>query len=402
MSRAAGLDDALQDLSEAVGRRLAVLDWTMTVVGYSIHEAEDDRRRLSLLLAHSGRWDPLGPLKDGHIQVSLPPLGRCLLIPLTDHRRLAGYLLTVLEGSPLGEGELPILLQGSSGLGVLLSLRLLYEEHDRSRARELLIRATGPDPVARRAATEALVAERHVGAAAHYTAVAIDGDPRPGRSSGRAALAVQMTLDFVARSSTASVVGTTIDDGTGVLIFPRPVVKERLARILTDPKLGEVRAGIGPVVSRLEEVHHSLTLARRALRVTWLAPADHGLAITWDDAGLDGVLALLPLEQMTTEDLPQSARKLLAAGLSPEILSTLQAYLDCGGDAQHTANTLNIHRSTLYYRLGRVRSALDTDLSDGRLRAELHIGLRLQDMRQTIDENSGQNVSSDSRLDVSD
>ena len=169
------------------------------------------------------------------------------------------------------------------------------------------------------------------------------------------------------------------------LIFPRPVVTERLARILTDPKLGQVRAGIGPVVNRLEDVHRSLTLARRALRVTWLAPADHGLAITWDDAGLDGVLALLPLEQMTVDDLPLSARKLLAAGLSPEILSTLQAYLDCGGDAQRTALALNIHRSTLYYRLGRVRSALDTDLSDGRLRAELQIGLRLQGMRQAIE-----------------
>jgi hypothetical protein len=385
MPTAAGLDDALQDLSEAAGRRLAVLDWTMAVVGYSIHEAEEDRRRLSLLLAHSGRWDPPGPLGEGHVHASLPPLGRCLLIPLTDHRRLVGYLLTVLEDAPLGEGELSILLQGSSGLGVLLSLRLLYEEHDRSRARELLIRATGPDPVARRAAAEALVTERHVGAASHYTAVAIDGDPRPGRSSGRAALAVQMTLDFVARSSTASVVGTTVDDGTGVLIFPRPVVTERLARILADPKLGGVRAGIGPVANRLEDVHHSLTLARRALRVTWLAPNDHGLAITWDDAGLDGVLALLPLEQMTVEDLPWSARKLLAAGLSPEILSTLQAYLDCGGDAQHTALTLNIHRSTLYYRLGRVRSALGTDLSDGRLRAGLQIGLRLQGMRQAIE-----------------
>jgi hypothetical protein len=385
MSTAAGLDDALQDLSEAVGRRLAVLDWTMAVVGYSIHEAEDDRRRLSLLLAHSGRWDPPGPPGEGYVQADLPPLGRCLLIPLTDHRRLVGYLLTVLEDAPLGEGELPVLLQDSSGLGVLLSLRLLYEEHDRSRARELLIRATGSDPVARRAAAEALVAERHVGAASHYTAVAIDGDPRPGRSSGRAALAVQTTLDFVARSSTASVVGTTVDDGTGVLIFPRPVVADRLVRILADPKLGGVRAGIGPVVNRLEQVHHSLTLARRALRVTWLAPADHGLAITWDDVGLDGVLALLPLEQMTVDDLPRSARKLLSAGLSTEILSTLEAYLDCGGDAQHTANTLNIHRSTLYYRLGRVRSALDTDLGDGRLRAELQIGLRLQGMRKALE-----------------
>lgn len=385
MSAAAGLDDALQDLSEAAARRLAVLDWTMAVVGYSIHEAEEDRHRLSLLLAHSGGWEPPGPTSDRYLELALPPLGRCLLIPLKDHRRLVGYLLTVVDDMPLGEGELPVLLQGASGLGVLLSLRLLYEEHDRSRARELLIRATGADPVERRAAAEVLVAERHVGAALQYTAVAMDGDPRPGRPSGRAALAVQTTLDFVARSSTASVVGTTLNDGTGVLIFPRPVVRERLARILAAPKLGQVRAGIGPVVGRLDEVHHSLALARRALRVAWLAPGDHGAALTWDDAGLDGLLALLPLERMTVDDLPLSTRTLLSAGLSPEILATLQAYLDCGGDAQRTALTLSIHRSTLYYRLGRIRSVLGADLGDGRLRAELHMALRVHQMQTALE-----------------
>lgn len=384
MNTAAGLDDALQDLSETAGRRLAVVDWTMAVISYSIHESDDDRRRLSLLLAHAGGWNAPGPTNSEHLEVTLEPLGRCVLVPLTDHRRLVGYLLTVVEEVPLDEETRQALIQGAPGLSVLLSLRVLYEEHDRSRARELVIRATGPDPVERRAAAEVLVAERHVGAASQYSAVAIDGDPRPGRSTGRSALAVQMTLDFVTRSSNASVVGTTLDDGTGVLIFPRPVVKERLARILANPKLGDVRAGIGPVVSRLDEAHHSLRLARRALRATWLTPGDHDLAITWDDAGLDGILALLPLENMSTDDLPLSVRTLLTANLSSEILATLRAYLDCGGDAQRTARHLNIHRSTLYYRLGRVRSALGTDLANGQLRVELHVGLRIQQLWSAV------------------
>lgn len=377
MSTALGLDDALQDLAEASGRRLTVLDWKMAVVGYSIHEAEADRRRLSLLLAHSGGWDAPAPPVRGHLHASWPRVGRCLLVPLTDHRRLVGYLLTVVDDAPTTEAQLRILLDGAAGLGVLLSLRLLYAEHDRSRARDLLIRATGSDPADRRAAAEALVSERHVGAASQYAAVAIGGDPRPGHTSGRAALAVQTTLDFVAQSSTASVVGSMLDDGTGVLLFPRPVVAARLARILVDPKLGAVRGGIGPVVEQLEDVHRSFALARRALRANWMAPAGHGLAISWDDAGLDGLLALLPLERMTDEDLPASVRRLLAARLSPEILSTLLAYLDRGGDAQRTARELNVHRSTLYYRLGRVRAALETDLADGLLRTELHVGLRL-------------------------
>ncbi len=387
MSTVASLDDALQDLSEAAGRRLVVLDWSMAVVAYSIHEAEADRFRLSVLLAGSGRWNPPASTVREYVYEVLPQVGRCLVIPLTDHRRRVGYLLSAVDDDPLDDDQLRRLLQASSGLGVLLSLRLLYDEHDRSRVRDLLIRVIGPDLGQRRAAAEALIAERHVGVASQYAAVAIAGDPRPGRSPDSSALAVWTTLDFVSRSSTASVVGSTLDDGTGVLIFPRPVVTDRLSRILGDAELGDVRAGIGPVVGRLEDVHQSMTLARRALRATWLAPADHGRANTWDDTGADGVLALLPVEQITVEDLPRSVRKVLAADLSDEIMSTLHAYLDCGGDAQRTAHILNIHRSTLYYRLGRVRSVLDRDLGDGRLRFELHLGLRLHDMRKGLEIN---------------
>ncbi|MFW0795008.1 helix-turn-helix domain-containing protein [Gordonia sp. CPCC 205515] len=380
---AASLDDALQDLSEAAGRRLVVVDWTMAVVGYSIHENEADRLRLSVLLAHAGGWTPPpAAATSDDVYAVFPQVGRCLLIPLTDHRRLVGYLLCVVDDDPLDDAQLQTLRHGAAGLGVLLSLRLLYDEHDRSRARELLIKVIGDDPVQRRAAAEALIAERHIGAAAQYSAVAIEGDPRPGHSPDSSALAVWTTLDFVARSSTASVVGSTLDDGTGILIFPRPVVTDRLARILDDMDVGDVRAGIGPVVGRLEEIHQSVTLARRALRANWLAPADHGRALTSDDAGLDGLLALLPIEQLTVDDLPRSVQTLLAADLSSDIVATLQAYLDCGGDAARTARTLTIQRSTLYYRLGRVRSALDRDLSDGRLRAELQLGLRLHGMQQ--------------------
>lgn len=42
MQRTPDLDDAVQDLSEAVGHRLILIDETMRVVGYSIHESDTD------------------------------------------------------------------------------------------------------------------------------------------------------------------------------------------------------------------------------------------------------------------------------------------------------------------------------------------------------------------------
>jgi PucR family transcriptional regulator, proline-responsive transcriptional activator len=57
-------------------------------------------------------------------------------------------------------------------------------------------------------------------------------------------------------------------------------------------------------------------------------------------------------------------------------LLTLETYLDFGGDAKRTAAHLHLHRTTLYYRLGRVREALGVDLDDGLTRLDLHLALK--------------------------
>ncbi|MEX5295744.1 helix-turn-helix domain-containing protein [Kocuria sp. CPCC 205268] len=380
MDRIPDLDDSLQDLSERAARRLIVLDSAMRVVAWSIHESDDDRRRLSAALAHSDSWDVPVTGPEGCAVEDVPELGRCLVVALHDHRHRVGLLLTALEDPrPPSADEVRVLVGEAPVLGVLLSLRTLYAARDRDRARTLLTSLVADDPARRPGAAEALVGEGLLGASGQYCAVVLGADPLAAApdGTGRTALAVHRTLDFVARSSTASVVGSTLDDGTGVLVFPRPVVVARLARILARPDVVSVRAGIGPVVRSLLDVHRSFRLAHRTWRTSWLDPLAHGPVSTWDDTGLDGLLAMLPLEQLTTEDLPWPVRRVLTTGLSPELLRTLETYLDCGADAQRTAAALHIHRSTFYYRLDRLRERLDVDLDDGRTRSELHVGLRV-------------------------
>ena len=70
-------------------------------------------------------------------------------------------------------------------------------------------------------------------------------------------------------------------------------------------------------------------------------------------------------------------QRILDAQSGPDLAQTLEAYLDCGCDAQRTAQELHVHRSTLYYRLDRVRAIADVDLADGFVRRELHTALRV-------------------------
>jgi sugar diacid utilization regulator len=59
-----------------------------------------------------------------------------------------------------------------------------------------------------------------------------------------------------------------------------------------------------------------------------------------------------------------------------ELVTTLAIYLDCGGNYDGTSHALNIHRSTLRYRLRRIREISDHDLTDVNTRLNLHLAAR--------------------------
>ncbi|HEY2701377.1 MAG TPA: helix-turn-helix domain-containing protein [Pseudonocardiaceae bacterium] len=59
-----------------------------------------------------------------------------------------------------------------------------------------------------------------------------------------------------------------------------------------------------------------------------------------------------------------------------ELVRTLSLYLECGGNYDETAAALMIHRSTLRYRLGRIKEIADLDLNDVDSRLNLHVAAR--------------------------
>jgi len=373
------LHDAVQDLSEAISRRLILFDVDWRVIAYSIHESTVDRSRLSHVLAHSDAW-PTPTFTDGVFQTTIDGLGPVVLLSLSDPRQVVGAIMFVLEANEdaIPADQLAILRERAAQLGPLVSLRSLYAGQDRHLARQYLQDLVGTDPPRRRAAAEGLAAKGLIGVAKRYCAVAVGARHREGEAGERASwAAVDATVSFVSRRSTASVVGTMLDGGSGILVFPRPVVVDRLARILQRPDLRGSHAGIGPVVGSLEEIWASFEKAQRALRVSLSDLKDQNLVVEWETLGLDSLLVLLPLDELRRSDLPAPLRLLFDARSADVLVRTLDAYLTAGGDAQATARTLMIHRSTLYYRLDRIRELTGSDLRDGRTRRELHTGIRI-------------------------
>lgn len=374
------LDDAVQDLSETLGQRLVLVDALMRVVAYSIHESAEDRERLSRILAHSDSWPSPRTAKDSHSVEEVPGIGTVLFVRfLGPDQHIVGHLVIPLSAADNAVGTAEaVTVTDSRRFGDLLVARTQLADERAARSRLHAVELVSGNAPEREAAAEALLSEKVLSTASRYCAVAIGVDPREAGTQDheKTTLAVSLTLRFVNETSTATVVGGNRDDHVGVLIFPRPVVAPRLTRILERPQIAQVRAGIGPLTD-LGHVYRSFERARLAWRTSWLAPEEHPVVLHWDDAGLDATLARLPVEDFTVEDLPKVARDLLKNVDSPRLVSTLEAYLAAGGDAQRTALTLNIHRSTLYYRLDKLRQIIPGDLRDGLLRRELHTGLRI-------------------------
>ena len=70
-----------------------------------------------------------------------------------------------------------------------------------------------------------------------------------------------------------------------------------------------------------------------------------------------------------------------------DLFNTLEAYLDAGGNSVQTAETLLIHRSTLNYRLARIKEICDVELSSPATRLNLQIALKLMRLFDGIESN---------------
>ncbi|MFE6170805.1 PucR family transcriptional regulator [Streptomyces sp. NPDC056464] len=118
--------------------------------------------------------------------------------------------------------------------------------------------------------------------------------------------------------------------------------------------------------------------ALRALEVRQNSRQRSGTTF-FDDLGLYRILGpgndLRELEGFVREWLGQLID--YDARHDTELVETLSRYFDCGGNYDDAAATLTVHRSTLRYRLQRIREISDRDLVDVDTRLNLQVATRV-------------------------
>jgi sugar diacid utilization regulator len=125
----------------------------------------------------------------------------------------------------------------------------------------------------------------------------------------------------------------------------------------------DCRIGIGGRRGRIDEFPDSYREARLALKIQQVIGGCGRLTL-FDDLGVYQVLATtqdpVTIERFVHEWLGTLMDYDAAHGA--QLVMTLSEYLECGGNYNATARVLSVHRSTLKYRLKRIREVSGHDL----------------------------------------
>lgn len=134
-----------------------------------------------------------------------------------------------------------------------------------------------------------------------------------------------------------------------------------------------VGSTVGGTVGGVADAWRSRRQAELAARAVPLL--GEGPTAFWHRLGVLQVLVRIPPEEADPTLVPPPVAALVAADQHGRLVETLEAYLRTGGSGSATAAALHIHRTTLYYRLDRIREVTGLDIDDGAARLELQLGL---------------------------
>jgi hypothetical protein len=203
-----------------------------------------------------------------------------------------------------------------------------------------------------------------------YVAVLVGGrDTRPSTDAVLARLGARFSGGHTIAGATGDGVLLLISLAEPVL---SPVAPAEIAARVHGVLQADVAVGQSAAMRGLESAPEARRQAAVALRVARARPGERAHA-AWDSLAADRVLAQLP--PTAAADVPPTLAALLRD--DPVVAGTLAAFLGAAGDVKATATALNLHRSGVYYRLGRIEELTGLDLGRGEDRLLAHLALWL-------------------------
>jgi sugar diacid utilization regulator len=174
--------------------------------------------------------------------------------------------------------------------------------------------------------------------------------------------------------------------GMVVVLSDADVSWERFrTAVLADLGGGRCRVGVGGGCERPRDFPRSYREAQLALKMQRSARGEDR-ATCYDDLGVYRILSDVEDPSAVERFARQWLGSLLDydARKGSELVSTLCRYLECGGSYDGTAAALSVHRSTLKYRLQRIREISGHDLTEPDTNFNLQLATRAWQTLQSL------------------
>jgi hypothetical protein len=390
----------LQRVADALAKRLdravAIDDANFRLLVYTSHIGEVDAVRAHVVLTREAPPDAAafarsfgitkasGPVRiPGNPELDLLPR---VCVPVQCKGVRFGWLWLIDPGESLGDAELELASAAAGEAGQHLYWDRVSKEFSDARGRELLRDLLSGHADVRGLAARELVEGGHFIPSADVVAVVwrpMGAGARALPEETRLALAgvLDQCIGLLPPRETLRLVRP--DHALLVTLQPHldrePALIDEFHRLAAKalPAPAEALVGVGPPAADLTHLHESYRDALLATMVAELVPTFRPVA-RFDDLGIYGMLAGLPLHHVGRQLLHPGIARLQE--IDPDLLGTLESFLDRAGDTRAVADTLGLHRSTVYYRIKRVEEIAGVDLADGEDRLALHLSLKIKNL----------------------
>ncbi|WP_072805731.1 PucR family transcriptional regulator [Rhodococcoides yunnanense] len=385
--------DAIQAVvdrfADELGRSVVVNDPEVRMLFASRHFGDEDPVRIRAMLNRDAGSEAIGyMLSSGIAQWTRPgriPGSETLGlharagVPISWRGEILGMILVMDAVGTVTDTDLARIGEVANEIAPLMVGDRTPSDSARSEA--LVKDLLSPDVVVRE---PALAESKAVPGAVRVVTLAL----QHGKDPELTAIALRHALVAAHSRSRGGALHTVVGD-KGHLVYQATAARDldtvvaearRMARDAGDVagKDAIIEAGVGAPVDGLGDAWISARQAGLAATIARRLGDDP--VVAWERAGVFGVLARVPRAELDITAVPEELRRLAETDRSGRLLDTLRAFLDHAGSGPKAADALFIHRTTLYYRLDRIRDAIGVDLDDGGVRLRLHLGLRVADL----------------------
>ena len=371
-----GLGEVMKAIAEVVGGAAMLLDGRGSEL--SRHPQE---RGLSAESIKSIRSAVTERSADGRQSLFVPEDGplasRAVAVPVPSGRDgpRGHWLVVVREEGEIGDREQLLARQAATVVALELMRERAVRDTERRLAGDVLAEAVGgnlgADELRNRLAPFGIVGPVAV--------LLLETDPRPGDADSLA--------EHLARAGVPCLVAVNTAAGRPLLCAilepgeADPIELGRAARAEMAADDRAVRAAVSRVAP-IDSIRRGFHEARCALEATALANGAAPEVASYRDLGAFTLL----LSIQDDEALRTYADNLLSpieegeGEYGPELLRSLEAFIERNGQWERAARDLYCHRHTLRYRIRRIEELTGRDLGHAQDRIELWLALRAREL----------------------